>query len=92
MIFNASLNESFSCSEDKDNYDIHNKNPPIVLVTKSNDLRLNSGIDATSHWTSNQRTLLVRRLEYSWDITDRSPASRRDQFSYKIRNVSADRN
>ena len=36
-----------------------------MLVTKSNDLRLNTGIDPTSHWTSEQWTLLVRRLEYS---------------------------
>ena len=45
-----------------------------MLVTKSNDLRLNTGIDPTSHWTSEQWTLLVRRLEYSWvSLNDRLP-------------------
>ena len=56
-------------------------------------LRLNTGIDPTSHWTSEQWTLLARRSEYRWDISNRSSASSsRDPSSYKIRNVSADRN
>ena len=37
-------------------------------------LRLNTGIDLTSHWTSEQWTPLAPRLEYRWDICNRSPA------------------
>ena len=56
-------------------------------------LRLNTGIDPTSHWTSEQWTLLARRSEYRWDISNRSSASSsRDPSSYKIRNISVDRN
>ena len=62
----------------------HGFDPPF-------DLRLNTGIDPTSHWTSEQwtrRTLLARRSEYRWDISNRSPAfSSSDPSSYKIRNI-----
>ena len=30
-------------------------------------LRLKTGIDPTSHWTSEQWILLARRSEYRWD-------------------------
>ena len=33
-------------------------------------LRLNTGIDPPSHWTSEQWTLLARRSQYHWGISD----------------------